>query len=94
MQRNQVPSLSCHKASGLGVARIGGRDVYFGPHGTSEAQAPYDKAIAEWLASGRAQPPGCRPAPLTIGELILHFWPHVEQHYRDADGQPTREVDE
>jgi hypothetical protein len=29
---------------------------------------------------------------LTVGELITRFWPHVERHYRRADGSPTSEV--
>jgi integrase len=30
---------------------------------------------------------------LTVGELILRFWPHVEQHYRRRDGSPTAEAE-
>jgi hypothetical protein len=39
------------------------------------------------LANGRQLPEAVRV--LTIGELILAFWRHVEQHYRHADGTPT-----
>jgi len=32
-------------------------------------------------------------ADLTVNELILRFWRHVESHYRHADGTPTAEQD-
>jgi hypothetical protein len=28
----------------------------------------------------------------TVAEVVLVFWKHAEQHYRHADGTPTREL--
>jgi integrase len=95
------PSLRRHAASGQGVVTLSGKDHYLGrwPAGDkdppAEVQAEYDRLIAEWRANGRrplvpvVQTPG-----LTVGELLVRFWPHVEQHYRHADGTPTSEVND
>jgi integrase len=103
--RNSIPSLRHHKPTSRGVVTVNGRDVYLGrwPRGQAEAppavRAEYDRIIAEWLAAGRRspEPAPAGPAPtagLTVGGLILAYWPHVEAHYRRADGTPTNEADE
>ena len=49
---------------------------------------------SQWEASSRrvisSQHTG---ADLTVNELLLGFWSHVEQHYRYPDGSPTAEVE-
>jgi integrase len=94
------PSLRRHAASGQGLVTLSGRDHYLGkwPSGCkkppAEVQAAYDRLIAEWRANGRRPLAPAGEAPgLTVGELILRFWPHVERHYRHPDGTPTGEVE-
>jgi hypothetical protein len=62
-----------------------------GPFGSPQAQEKYDRAVAEWLANGR-QPsaPSANTSPLTVSELILAYWRHVETYYVKS-GKPTSE---
>src|SRR5262249_54363655 len=50
--------------------------------------------LASWRsgANGRRLPTGDGGA-MTINELIVAFWPHVEKHYRRADGTKTPQPD-
>ena len=86
----RIPSLCRHKASGQAVIRLAGKDHYLGKFGSDEAAAAYDRLIAEWLSHGREAIPAQRA--LTVGELLLAYWRHAEQHYRHPDGSPTSEV--
>jgi integrase len=61
---------------------LNGQDIYLGHHGSPESQAEYDRAIAEWLASGR-QPPGV--TDLTINELILLYLEFVDGYYTSTE---------
>src|SRR5439155_16017278 len=81
-----------HRASGRGVVRLNGRDHYTGPWGSSEAEAAYERLLAEWLAYGRSlAPPVAADSPPTgatptsgptVNEVILAFWKHAQVHYR------------
>jgi integrase len=85
------------------VVRLSGEDHYTGPWGTPEAEAEYERLLAEWLANGRslAPPPPSDPPPgsaapqspsgATVNDVILAFWQHAQVHYRDADGNLTSE---
>jgi hypothetical protein len=99
-RRNHVPAYRLHKYSGQAIVTLpdglGGRhDVLLGPYDSPESHAEYARVIAEWLANGRRlPPPAAAPAPdLTINELLLDFWRWAEQHYRDAEGEPGRELE-
>jgi len=46
----EIPSYRLHKARGLAVVTLNGRDVYLGPYGSVESKAAYDRTVAEWLA--------------------------------------------
>jgi integrase len=85
------PSYREHKASGQAVVTLNGKDIYLGRYGTKASHAEYDRLIAEWLANGRRLPAS---TVLTIAEVIKHFWPWVEMHYRKSDGSQTSEVSE
>src|SRR5262245_24345065 len=93
----KIPAYRLHKPTGQAVVRLDGRDHYLGKHGTEASQEQYRRLIAEWLthARPRASEPLARPrAPaLTVGELLLANWRHAEQHYRDADGRATQELE-
>jgi integrase len=98
-RRNSIPSYRKHKATGNAVVTLtdpaGGRkDYYLGPYGSAESKAEYGRIISEWTAAGRCLPhAGPAPADLTVNELLVRFWTHVEAYYRDADGTPTREAE-
>jgi hypothetical protein len=101
-RRSHVPTYRLHKQSGQAVVTLpdglaGRRDVLLGKHGTPESRQEYARVLAEWEASGRQPPPrGAEDsAPdLTVNELIVRFWSHVEAHYRHADGGPTSEQED
>jgi integrase len=98
--RPTVPSYRLHKQSGQAVVTLpdglgGRRDVLLGRHGSAESRAEYARVLAEWEAAGRRPPRTARSThDLSVNELILAFWRHAEQHYRDPDGAPTTELGE
>ncbi len=63
----RVPAYRLHKASGLAVVRLSGREFYLGRHGSPESHRAYDRAVAEWMASGRAVPPASPRQPTRCG---------------------------
>ena len=95
-----VPKHCHHKASRRGVVRLNGRDHYTGPWGSPEAEGEYKRLVAEWLANhrlpvgpdGDAGPAAAGHSPgVTVADLILAFWQHVQNYYRRPDGTPTGE---
>ena len=68
------------------------RDVLLGRFGTAASKAEYIRVIAEWEASGRRLT-SRRLSDVTVNEVIVTYWDHVEAYYRLADGTPTSEVD-
>jgi integrase len=93
-----VPAYRHHKARGLAVVRIEGRDHYLGPYDSPESHAEYRRIVGEWLALGVA-PSASGPvegstgpaAPPTVGELILGYVRHADAYYV-KDGRPTSEA--
>jgi hypothetical protein len=72
---HQPPKYSKHKASGQAVVVIGGADVYLGPYGSKASRENYDRAVAQWLASGRGvQASVATSDSLTIARVIALFW--------------------
>jgi hypothetical protein len=65
--------------------RIRGRWMPLGTWGTPEAQAAYDKLIAEYLANGRrlpgSEPTAPEPAPITVAEVIAAYWDYAEKKF-------------
>src|SRR5262245_41328288 len=68
------------------------RDYRLGPYGTAESKAEYDRVVNEWRERSR-QLEDTEGKDLTVNELIVAFWQHVETYYRHPDGTPTSEVD-
>jgi integrase len=100
-RKGELPRYRLHKQSGQAVVSLplgNGkyRDVLLGPFDTDQSQREYARVIDEWLAHG-GQVLACRQSPgtadLTINQLILTYWPTVEEYYRHPDGTPTQEVD-
>ena len=100
MPRSCVPSYRLHKPTGQAVVTVRTatserRDVYLGTYDSSESRREYARIVAE-LASGpaRSAAPTASGSGLTVDEVLLAFWHHVEQHHRTPDGKPTTEVEE
>jgi site-specific recombinase XerD len=86
-----------------GQARItvrtagGGRkDLLLGPHGSPESRAEYRRLLAELEAHGGlypVQPAAPITVDLTVNELLVHYWYWAAEHYRDPQGNTTRELE-
>jgi integrase len=89
-----TPAYKLHKASGQARVRLDGREIFLGRYGSPESRAEYDRIVSEWLANSRRLPtPAKETAPaLTVSELVLAYWRHVEAYYV-KDGRPTSEAD-
>jgi integrase len=94
------PTYRKHKQSGQAIVTLpdglgGRRDLLLGTYDSPESWEEYNRVLAEWKANGkrgRFRATSAEP-DLTINELLLRFWPHVEQYYRRPDGTQTGEVD-
>ena len=89
---DKLPADRQHKARGLAVVTLNGKDIYLGPYGTSASKAEYDRVISEWIANGRRllEPRDDLKPDLTITELIAAYWRHAQSYYV-KDGSPTSE---
>jgi integrase len=91
--RTRTPSYRLHRPSGQAVVTLDGHDCYLGRFGAAESRAEYDRLVAEWLANGRRLPGADDGVPnLTLDELMLAYWRHVEGYYV-KEGRPTSEPD-
>jgi integrase len=96
-RKRRIPSLCRHKATGQAVVRLNGQDIYCGVYGTPEAQAKYDRVIAEWLLTGQQTPPPSATAipvdqsAITVSELILAYWTRHVTSYYVKKGKATSE---
>jgi integrase len=72
------------------------KDLVLGPHGSPESLAEYRRVLAELGAHGGLYPVQATApaaADLTVNELLLQYWHWAEEHYRDPEGNPTRELE-
>jgi len=94
----RIPTYRFHKGSGQAVVVLDGTSIYLGKWSSAESREKYERVIAEWLVTRHRPQPASADrtgsaalAILTVEELILAFWRNAQQHYRHADGTPTRE---
>jgi integrase len=87
---NRVPSYRFHKQSGQAMVTLNGHDICLGRFGTPESRREYDRAITEWIASGRQFLPDKNK--VTISEIIAAYWMHADGYYRRGDGTLSDEV--
>jgi integrase len=99
-RKGEPPRYRLHKQSGQAVVSLplgNGtyKDCLLGPYDTTESRREYARVIAEWEANGGVapRPSAASVSDLTIAEVILAYWQHVEGYYRDAKGSPTSEAD-
>jgi integrase len=98
-RRNSIPAYRLHRQSGQAIVTLpdglgGRRDFTLGAYNSPESRAEYARLLAEWEANGRRLPQPAAASDLSVNELIVRFWPHVEAHYRHPDGTPTREQED
>src|SRR5262249_6664326 len=74
------------------VVTLDGRDHYLGKFGSTVSEARYKALLAEWLTVGGAPRPREGAARPTVVELLAAYWKYAEQHYRDRDGEPSKEL--
>jgi integrase len=89
-----------HKQSGQAIVTLrdalgNRRDVLLGRYGSAESRAEYARVIGEWEANSQRLPQAQVPAAadLRVSELLLAYWRWAEQHYRDDENKPSRELD-
>jgi hypothetical protein len=90
----RVPKYRLHKAWGLAVVRLNGKDIYLGKHGSPESKTEYRRVIAEWLAAGEASHPSAPPgksSTRSVNELMLSYLTFAKTYYV-KNGRPTSEV--
>lgn len=85
-----LPKYRKHRSSGQAIVTLSGRDYYLGPHGSKASKQEYDRLIAEWLAAGRRRPDAPKDSPVTVMEVINHFWRHARVYYV-KQAKPTSE---
>lgn len=88
MSARKVPALRHHKARGLAVVTLGGKDFYCGKFGSPESRREYDRLVGEWLAAGRPQASG-GPESLTMAELLVRYMKFASGYYLP----PSRELE-
>lgn len=88
-RKPRVPSYRLHRASGQAVVTICGRDFYLGVFDTEESHQEYKRLIAEYLASGGAEPlPKGGADELTVAELCARYFCYAQNYYpAPAPGQ-------
>lgn len=89
----RIPSYRLHKARNLAVVTLSDEPIYLGKYGTPESKAEYGKQVAEWLARGRTPRPREDGGGRSVNEIMLAYVQFAETYYKDADGQPTRELE-
>ena len=90
-----VPSYKLHKPSGQARVILDGKHFYLGPFGSEESHEEYARLIARRSIQPSAVPndPINRQIEnVSVSELLVRYWAHVETYYRKSDGRPTTEV--
>jgi integrase len=81
------PTYRHHKARGLAVVTIDGKDEYLGKYGSPESHEKYARLIAEWRQrKGQPKPSAGPSTGPTIADLTLAYLPHCESYYPSRIG--------
>jgi integrase len=83
----RIPKLQLHRASGRGVVRLDGKDIYCGEYGTKSCEKEYNRLMTEWLAGN---PRTTNRTGLTITELLADYLDFAGRYYTDSEGCQTR----
>jgi integrase len=96
-RKGEPPRYRHHKQSGQAIVSLplgNGtyKDVLLGPYDSPESRQEYARVIIEWETNGQRVPPTAGN-DLTVAEVIVAYWQHVESYYRHPDGRPTSEAE-
>jgi integrase len=98
-RKKGTPSYRLHKQSGQAIVTLSDklgsrRDVLLGKYGTPESHIEYRRVLLEWEVNHhQLLPAQTQLKDLSVNEVILSYWQHVQDYYRLADGTPSTEVD-
>ncbi|HMO86463.1 MAG TPA: site-specific integrase [Lacipirellulaceae bacterium] len=83
------PKYRRHKAKGLAVVTLDGRDYYLGEYGSPASREKYRRLVATWeLAGGKAPVPH---GETTVAEVLAAYLRFARGYYV-KNGRPTNEV--
>jgi integrase len=94
--RNSVPTYRQHRQSGQAMVRLNlgngkTRDVLLGRHDSPESIKEYERVVAE-IRAGATAAAIVGEKDTTVAELLVMFFEHAANHYRQADGTAGTEV--
>jgi hypothetical protein len=75
--RKRLPQYCHHIPTGQAYVRIDGKFHYLGAYDSEDSRKEYRRLIERWLLRNSES----HRLELTIGELMLLYAEHVEQHY-------------
>ena len=90
----QVPSYRLHKARGLAVVTLDGKNHYLGPYGSPKSHALYKKLTAAWLQQQNTplmSTDQISVRSFTIAELALAYCMFAAGYYV-KNGLPTSQI--
>ena len=83
----RTPKYRHHKAKGLAVVTIAGRDVYLGKFGSEASKRKYRRLIAEYLQRGGVSPQISRNE-ITVAEVMAAYKAHAKTYYHKGGRSP------
>ncbi|MEQ8211047.1 MAG: site-specific integrase [Lacipirellulaceae bacterium] len=85
------PKYRRHKAKGLAVVTLNGRDIYLGKYNSAASKQEYQRLVGEWLQGG-GQLRDDRQTEITVSEVMAAYVRFARGYYR-KNGKPTREYE-
>jgi hypothetical protein len=98
-KKPRTPSYRLHKQSGQAIVTLTNhfgtrRDVLLGKYDTPESRAEYRRVVMEWAVNDHRLPePPALAHEVSVNEILLAYWEHVQTYYRLMGGTPSTEVD-
>src|SRR5947209_14243802 len=96
--RSVIPPYLHHAASGQARTRVRladgrTRDLYLGPYNSPASREEY-RRVVELVARHGGVYPSAAAADVTLAEALVLYLREADRRYRDADGRPTRGLDD
>ena len=80
----RTPTYRLHKATGMAVVTLGGKDHYLGKHNSPESKKLYKRLLAEYLAADGVVRPS-QNDNFTVSELMAAFLKFSKRHFGGGD---------
>jgi hypothetical protein len=75
----KITSYTRHKAPGLAVVRLNGRDPYLGNYGSAASKREYDRLVGEWLVGRHRLAMASTAGGHTMNELAIAYWNYSKE---------------